>query len=329
MLDANATKLLLALVLVASGCERAGAQSSVSPDEPDPAALDARAPLVPGTHVRMQVPAGGQRGTGFLGYAWPDGASIVVVELPAPYSESAKGLAEDRLTSQGMTLLSSEAIDAGGRAAQLLHVSQDAHGVRYRKWLLMLGDEGHTIIISAIYPETLAIHFAEPFRAALVSASWDPSAVVDPRDELDWTIDPPRGLELARGPMGALLFTQAGQPTPDDHGAPIYIAGSSMGYLVVEDLQTEAEAAVYELTQVRELEIELSQPFTMATAEAWEIVARAKDLSTGIDLVVHQVMLTTESGYVRMVGMVRAADAEAWLPRFREAAATWKPRTRG
>jgi hypothetical protein len=327
MLDAAATKLLMVLVLVAGGCERAGDQSSVRPDAADPAAVDDRAPLVPGTRVRMQVPPGGQRGVGFLGYAWPDGASIVVVELPAPYSETSKGLAEDRLTGQGMTLLGSEAVDAGGRAAQLLHVSQEAQGVRYRKWLLVLGDEAHTIIISAIYPEMLAIEFTEPFREALLSASWDPSVVVDPRDELDWTIEPPQGLELARGPMGALLFTRGGQSTPDDHGAPIYIAGASIGYLVVEDLQAQAEAAVSELAQVRELEIELSQRLDLATTEAWEIVARAKDLSTGIDLMVHQVMLTTETGYVRMVGMVGAADAEAWLPRFREAAASWKPRT--
>src|SRR5690606_12125091 len=85
---------------------------------------DQRSPLVPGTRVRMQVPPGAQAGVGFHGFMWPEGASIVVMELPGPYSEISTSFTAYNLGKQGMTLMDTAPVDVSGYAGVLLDVKQ-------------------------------------------------------------------------------------------------------------------------------------------------------------------------------------------------------------
>jgi len=283
----------------------------------------------------MLVPAGAEPPAGFYGFAWSAaGASIMIIEMPTPYRDTVGGLTREGLAGGNMTFVDSEPIDVSGFEGILIDVQQRFNDVDYAKWLLVSGDGSHTLLITASYPDSNAAEFREPLRAALMSATWDPTLAIDQYAGLDWTIEPPEGLHLIESPGAFLMYTESGEVSPADRGAPLYVVAPSMGRTEITNIRATAEQEVLGLAQVTGIEIEQSRVFTLAELDrvapnqfrGWEIVAHARDLDTGIELVVHQVMIMSASGYVRMVGLVGVPGRAVWVERFRVTARSWRRR---
>lgn len=282
---------------------------------------------VPGTRVCLEAPPGHEPGQGFDGYQWPaTGSSLFILEFPAPQSEMAKAFAVPGPVGDGMTVLHSKSVRACGGQAQLVQLSQTASGTLFHKWILICGDEHTTILLNAVYPASAEDQLSEPFRAALLSAVWDSSLVIDPLAKLDWSIEPPPQLELAHETGGMLMYTQVGVVEQEDAGAPVFVIAPSMGTVAIEDLRASAEAGVHRLAETHSLEITSSRATTIASFDAWEIVGQARDSKSDRPLAIYQMMIVRGDGYILIVGIVDAYAAPDWLERFRTAASSWRPK---
>lgn len=300
----------------------ASANANVSPtlDGPD-------CTPVPGTRVCLVAPPGHEPGQGFDGYQWPTtGSSLIIVEFPGPQSELAKGFAVEGPVGEGMTVLHTESLQACGGKGQLAQVSQTASGTLYHKWVLACGDEKATLMLNAVYPASHEETLSASLRAAVLSAVWDRSLVLDPFAKVDWSINPPPELKLAHETGGMFMYTQDGVAEQSDIGAPVFMVAPSMGTVAVEDLRARAEARFHKLGQIQDSEIASSQAKTIAGLHAWEIVGQARDTKSDRPLSIYQVMLVRGDSYILVVGMVDAKTGPDWLERFRTAASSWKPK---
>jgi hypothetical protein len=78
-----------------------------------------------------------------------------------------------------------------------------------------------------------------------------------------------------------------------------------------------ARGALASIDMARDLVLERAQGFRQGGADWHEIVARGVDAASGTPVVVMQTIRFSPVGYVRVVGVARAAARDAVLPRFR------------
>lgn len=300
-------------------------ETAATREDPAPAARLGQV-LVPGTRVRLAPPSGHEAGRGFLGYQWPESAtSLMVLEMPGPYLEVAKGFDAKGLAKGGMQLVEASDAKIGGRDARLVLVTQESQGTRFKKWIAIFGDAKRTVMLNAIFPEELEGELPAALKAAVLAAEWDPTLEVDPFAPLPWTLTRPEGLLFA-GNMGtALLYTEDGEVVQKEKPAAARLMISpSMGEVDVGDPRAFAEKRIRQLPFGKSLEIESSTAFEAGGRKGWEIVAKARHDKAPVDLLVHQVLLVGEGEYHLFVSQCGREQRDAWLPRFRACAASWK-----
>lgn len=136
-----------------------------------------RPPVVAGTHVRLEVPAGWTRASNFLGFRHARSSSTVVVtELPMPVSEAeaAMGPPDPEERSSHSPLRKS-----GER--------QD--GIDVEVCTRLVGNGETTAVIVATYPASERDGLGVEIQRALRSAEFDPDAQAKAEDSLTFTIE--------------------------------------------------------------------------------------------------------------------------------------------
>ncbi|MBK8232983.1 MAG: hypothetical protein IPK72_20965 [Candidatus Eisenbacteria bacterium] len=201
----------------------------------------------------------------------------MVIELPGPYAEGAKGMNEQGLRRGGMTLVTSESLAVAGTQGLLLRAKQTSNGLEFGKWILVFGDAQRTIQVVANFLETSAAELEQPLRAAVAGARWDRSLAVDPFAFLSFAIAVPGELKFFARVQNALLFTRTGQANKDAPQEPLFTVAPSLSAIEVGDLKAAAERRLAQYSKVREVAIESSAALKLAGRRAWEIVATAKD----------------------------------------------------
>lgn len=281
--------------------------------------------LVPGTRVRLAPPPEHEQGRGFLGYSWPElGASLIVIELPGPYAEVAKGFEKAGLEKGGMKLV--EALDTKvcGRDGKLVLVSQASQGMVFKKWIAVCGDDKRSLMLNAVFPEQFEEHLSPLMKTALLGAQWDPTLEVDPFAPLPWTLKAPQGLRFAGNLGTTLSYTEDGEMVQKERPkSATFMVSPSMGEVKVSDPKTFAEARVRSLPFGKSLVVESSSAFALEGVTAWEIVAKARK-SPDVEIAVHQVLVVGDGEYLLFVGQCGLESRDTWLPRFRASVSSWK-----
>lgn len=296
-------------------------------EEPVPAKKEQRS-VVPGTRVRLIPPAGHAAGRGFLGYQWEDSAaSLMVMEMPGDFATTVAGFDEKGLAKGGMKLLETSSVKLEGRDARLFLVSQTSQGIAFKKWMVVTGDAKRTVLMTASFPEELEGELPQALKQALLGAEWDPKLEVDPFAPLTWTIATPQGLRFAGNLGTSLIYTEDGEMVQKDKPAVARLSVSpSMGTVEVGDIQSFAEKRWKQLPYGKGFAWEGSQAFESPLRKGWEIVGKYTDPKQGIAIQVQQLILVGEGEYHIFVGQCAGAQAETWLPRWRECAKSWKPK---
>lgn len=300
---------------------------------PSPApAAKAVAERIPGTRVTLAAPADGREpGEGFLGYQWPErGASLIVIEMPAPFAEVAKAWTPEGAARGGMELLDVSDATVAGRAGKLVHVRQKVGEAVFLKWIAVCGEGERTLMLNAVFPEVLADELSAPLKAALLGAEWDTKLEIDPFAVLPWTFSKPEGLRFAANLGTTLLFTEDGEVVQKEKpGSARLMVGPSMGKVEIGDPRRYAERRARGLPLIGPtLEIESSTAFEAGGRKGWEIVGKARDEKHDLELAVHHVMLFGDDGYVAVTSQCAYATRETWLPRWRACASSWREKPR-
>jgi hypothetical protein len=117
----------------------------------------------------------------------------------------------------------------------------------------------------------------------------------------------------------SVLLTDGPLDTAEAVAQPVAILGISLQPPPLEGEQRErfARAALNSNQVLKEIILERSDSFRLKGQDWHEIVARAKDATSGEPIVVMQTIRFESDRYVRMVGLTRAAKRDENLPRFR------------
>lgn len=295
-------------------------------DEPAKFAL-ADAARVAGTRVDLRAPAGFEPAEGVRGLARPDGsAKIGVFELPTPFEGAVPEGPED-WARNGMTLLTSEELVIAGSAGRLYSVERAVHGERMRGWMAVTGDDREALILMAECKLGEAAALEPALRECLLSARWDRSAALASGAAPAFEVQPAGDLALSTTDGASKVFTPGGRQPPHPAGSPFLIVGTASGALGSEGLEEFSKARLEgALTSVGTgvVEIESSTAVQLGSLRGWELVARTSDPELELALFAYQVLVPLDTGFATIQGHGGAEFRAAYLPLFRETAATFR-----
>jgi hypothetical protein len=281
---------------------------------------------VTGTVVSLIPPAGFLPAERYPGFERQDlRASIMVSELPGPAAVMQRGMTSQALASRGMRLLGSTRHRIDGQEALLLHVAQDAGGYEAVKWMLVAGDDRATVMVVATFPTEFEGRLSEAVRTSVLSATRASAAprAADHFEGLPFRVTPTPALKIAGRISNMLVLTETGSMAPQGSDTAIFIVGTSLAEVGMEDLRAFAETRVRQTDKVSSVRIVEGRDVRLGGRAAYEIVAEATEEGGGKSLTVYQVLLPDGGGYVLMQGLVSASRGAALVPEFRRVANTF------
>ena len=269
---------------------------------------------IEGTRVSLRVPDGFFVSDEFPGLGREaDLSSVLVSELAAPLSVTRSGFTAEALAEKGVALHRRSEVEVEGRAGLLLHATQNAGGVTFRKWILLLGDERRSALITATAPLDLEAVHQKALVETLSSARWDPAQELVPGDGLRFTVKEVAPLRIVHSAPNAVVLADPTR-TAGPRVAPLVVVGSSLGRVQIGDLARFARARLDETVSIEDVEIEAESQRRLDTLPAHEIRARARDVESERAMHVTQLLATDGERYFLLQGIVDAEEREAFAP---------------
>lgn len=283
---------------------------------------------VEGTKVSLVPPPGFVPSERFPGYGLEEaGASILVTELPAPFAAATAAFTDPvALGKKSMKLLARQAVTVNQRAGLLLHYQQTTAGTEFLKWLLALGDETETVLVTATFPKDAERRFSRLLRGSVLSASWDQTHSVAAEEGLNYSLGERGTLRLAKRVGKTLLYTAGAIFPSQSLDAPVFVVSPSFGGARVGDPQAFAKARALKIDSVVGIGVIEPQPVVIDGLSGYEIVTDGKDRETAEPMAVYQVMLFESDEYYLMQGLVSARHAPQHLAAFKAMARSFKRR---
>lgn len=280
---------------------------------------------IDGTKSFLIPPKGFVGATDFQGFQeLNSGSSILVAEMPGPYSESINGFDEQGLLAQGIVLKRKDEIMINGNQGFLLTTEQTAFGTDYLKYILVFGDANATYLISGMSPKDIA-EYSIAIRESILSFAHDPELIVDPLATVPFSVDTENTkLVFGKNLTGMLLFTVDGKVPTESTDKTSFVVGRSLGNVQAVDQKLTALNRVNKMPYT-DLKIDESQikEITIDGVSGYEIAGEALDKPNGTKMLVYQVMLFTDNGYYILVGTSKS-DYQENLVLFKKVARTFQ-----
>lgn len=282
---------------------------------------------VTGTKVSLVPPAGLKPSERFPGF-WDEetSSSIMITEMPAPYSEMEKGFTKEALATKGMSLLSRKEISLNGRPGILFHLSQKARGFDVLKWMVVTGNEKEMVMITATFLEEMKDQWSSEMEKSVLSARWDADAEIDPLAGLIFSFTDDPSMKFAGRMSNSVMLTKdgalPGKPTND----PFFIIGPSIPGAIIPDVKKFAERRLMQIKQVSNIAIKKQSDVTIAGLPGSEIIAEAQwnDLPDLPPVIVYQVLLLDGKDYFLMQGFAPREEREKYLAVFSRIAQSFR-----
>lgn len=250
-----------------------------------------------GTKISIIPPKGFVKASNFLGFQQNNsGSSIMVVDIPGPFSEISKGMTKKGFLSQGVEVKKIENIFINNNSALFVTGVQNAYGNNYTKFILVFGSEKETIMINAVCPENLK-QIGNELKKSLFSVYYDADKKINPFETVDFNVDiTSSNLVFAKSMMNSLIYTNDGLfPTksPDKSTLIITKAFSKI------DIEDKKLFSINRLKQTPlEIEkIESTDEISIDGISGYKIIGIAKDKKTGRAEKICQIILFSDNLY--------------------------------
>lgn len=281
------------------------------------AAEDLHTPI-PGTGVSLIVPTGFTLSSAFPGLGRDeDLSSVLVTELPFPLEIARRSLEPAALEERGLSVHRIGIVEVDGHAALLVHASQSAGGIQFRKWMVLIGDDQASVLITATTPlDKESVHqqaLVEALRTARWSGGQSEANRAEP--ELPFVIREPAPLRVVASSRDALLLSDPSR-TGEAGASPIVSVGVSRALVQIANLAEFANQRLNESVTVDQIEVRSEAPRKLAGLPAHEIRADAHDTATGDLVRITQVLATDGARYFLLQGVARRDEAERFAPLF-------------
>lgn len=269
-----------------------------------------------GSRVGLVPPAGMVKSEAFNGFEDPQkNAAILIATLPtAAYSQLEKTASSEAMRKQGIKVEKREPMRLSVGKAFLIFGRQVAEKQRYQKWLLVASAADFTVLVTvqvpelekAAYPET-AIRDALKSLAVRASVPDDEQLGLLPfkvGDLAGFRVDgviPGRAVMLADGP----------RELPENSvNTRLLIAAVAGGPQQVEDRENFARIAFGGIAEIKDIRITMAEPLRMSGQAGHQMMAEAKDVRTGTDVMVVQWLRFGGGGFLQLIGI---SPREGWV----------------
>lgn len=279
---------------------------------------------VDGTKISIVPPVDFTNASNFAGFQQDSsGASIMIVDIPAPFSEIAKAFTKEGLQTQMMELLEKEELIIGSNNAILVKGEQQAYGNTYNKYTLAFGSEEESILINGTYLKTDEENLAAAMKKSLLSVLYDADKEINPFDTVDFEIATAgTDMVFVKNVGPTLLFSREGTIPSTAPDKAVFIAAKSFSELEILDKKAYSENRITQ-NPITIDTIKSNIPIEIDGLKGYEIVAEGKTKTKHIPVEVYQIMLFSDSIYYILIGSSEA-DYEKNLTAFKTIAKSFK-----
>lgn len=257
---------------------------------------------IKGTKVSLIPPKEFTDGLNFLGLQQAEsGSSIMILDIPGPYSETAKGITEENMLSKGVEVKKIENLTINQLPAIFVTGTQNAYGNIYTKYILIFGTENETIMINGVYPENLKKVGAE-IKKSILTVFYETDKKINPFETLDYTIDVSETkLKFGKSMSNSLMFSVDGQVPAASNDKTHLIVAKSFSQITTEDKKLFCINRLKQ-TPIEVENIEYTNEITIDGISGYEIFAKGKNKKLGETENIYQVILFSDKLYYIFFG---------------------------
>jgi hypothetical protein len=267
--------------------------------------------------VTLQPPEGFVPAERFTGFQRPEAhASIMVVQLEAPFTEMEGRLTAEAFAEQGMRVRGSEQLSVDSMRGRLVAVSQEARGETFDKWALMFGDSAVTVIVTATYPRSAADSLGEPLRRALLSARLGDLVQADPMAGLDFRISEGSRLRIATRVGNTLLLNETGRLPNPSPASPFLAVGASASQANLDDLEAFARRRITQTANFSQVTNITGSTVTVDGSPAYELFADGVHTESSTPVKLYQMVVAEGSHYHLIQASAGVDIAASFIPEF-------------
>jgi hypothetical protein len=266
----------------------------------------------PGSRVGLVPPQGFDMGKAFAGFEDRQRNSLIVISEypPAAYPDLESHAAAEQMQKQGLVVEGREPMTLNPGPGFLVVGSQVAGGVEFRRWVLVASTPAFTAIVSVQVPnEEKEAYPDASVRAALATFAVRAKA---PAEEqlgiLPFTLRELAGFRVARVMAGsAALLTDGAEDNLDVAAQPLVLIAAAPGAPPSQpgDRDRFARNLLAETPGIKEVRLMRAEPLRIGGMPGHEILAQAKDVRTGTDVMIAQWVRFGASGHLRVLGIGR------------------------
>ncbi len=165
----------------------------------------------PGTKVSIMVPDSFKYAVRFNGYeSGSQKLSIMISDVHSGIAHNVNTFTKERLTTQGVELVSREEVKVGEITGYFFLTKLQLKKEPYTKFILLFGDSSHSSLVSGFVPDDQP-EVISKMKEAILSTVYDPKAVENPWDALDFNVDlSSTGLKFTKFGAGGTVYSKDG-----------------------------------------------------------------------------------------------------------------------
>lgn len=278
---------------------------------------------IKGTKISLIPPKGFTDGLNFLGLQQTEsGSSIMILDIPGPYSETSKGITKENMLSKGVEVKKIENLTINSLPAIFVTGTQNAYGNIYTKYIFVFGTDNETIMINGVYPENLK-KVGNEIKESILTVFYEADKKINPFESLDYTIDVSETkLKFGKSMSNSLIFSVDGQVPTTSSDKTNLIVAKSFSQITTEDKKLFCINRLKQ-TPIEITNIEYTNEITIDGVSGYEIYAKGKSKKTGETENIYQVILFSDKLYYILFGTTND-ETDKSIDEIKKAVMTFK-----
>jgi len=257
---------------------------------------------IKGTKVSLIPPKGFTDGINFLGLQQTEnGSSIMILDIPGPYSETSKGITKENMLRKGVDVKKIENLTINGLPAILVTGTQNAYGNIYTKFIFVFGTANETVMINGVYPENLKT-VGDEIKKSMLTVFYEADKKINPFEALDYSIDVSETkLKFGKSMSNSLIFSVDGQVPTTSSDKTNLIVAKSFSQITTEDKKLFCINRLKQ-TPIAIENIEYTNEISIDGISGYEIFAKGKNIKSAETENIYQVILFSDKLYYIFFG---------------------------
>jgi hypothetical protein len=198
--------------------------------------------------------------------------------------------------------------------------------VNVLRWIVVIGNEKETVIITATFPEEMKDRWSSEMEKSVLSAQWDLESKFDPLADLSFSFNDDPSLKFASRLSNAVVLTKDGAMPGTSKNGPLFIIAQSLTEVVILDIKRYAEKRLMLIEKFSGITIKKQSDVTIAGLQGIEIIAEAQSENPpNTSVTIYQVLLLDgKGGYFLMQGFAPREEQEKYLAVFSRIAQSFR-----